>query len=121
MNAEIKDEHKVTKQRLQDVCTLPVLTAKEALDFLGWEYTEGESRFDDIRCCGEPVECSGFFGGTEDLECKKCGKRMHDLFGVTPVSNSTATVLNPNDYDCSDNRHWVAIIPETGKGNQNAI
>ena len=111
-----KDNKQMKNKKLQDICAYPVRTTKEALDYLGWEYAERENRFDDIKCCGEPVECSGYFGGTEDLECSKCGKRMHDLFGVTPVSNATATHLSPNDYDWSDNRHWVAILPNLSKG-----
>ena len=106
----------MTKPKLQTVTSLPLYTTKEALDQLGWQYTEGENRFDDIMCCGKPVDCSGFFGSTEDLECSVCGKHMHDLFGVTPVSNSTATMFISDDYDWSDGKHWVVIIPEVKVG-----
>lgn len=100
------------KKNLQNFCEYPVLNAKEALDYLGWEYTDdGNGNYSDIKCCGELIECTGFFGGTEDLECKKCGKHIHDLFGVTQITNSTCTILNPKDFEVEENRHWVAIVP----------
>ena len=100
------------KKKLQDICSLPVLTAGEAINFLGWQYTKDGTRYDDIKCCGSLVACSGYFGGTEDLECEICGKRMHDLLGVTHVSNSACTILFPSEFDLSDDKHWIAILPK---------
>ena len=97
------------KKKLQDICKYPIMNIKESLDYLGWEYTDDEEgNYTNIKCCGKLVECSGFFG-TEDLECLKCGKAMHDMFGVTPTSNVTATILNSKDFDVGENRHWAVI------------
>jgi len=97
------------KMKLQDICKYPIMNIKEAFDYLEWEYTDdGKGNYSDIKCCGELVDCSGFFD-TEDLECLKCGKAMHDMFGVTPVSNVTATILNPKDFKVENGLHWAVI------------
>lgn len=106
------------KQPLQSVTTYKVMNIKECLDALGWNYMESNDRYDDISCpCGGEMEFSGFIG-TEVIECKKCGKHMVDLFSPLQTGNSTATVLDPQKFDCSDGRHWI-VIDETG-GEKNA-
>ena len=97
----------MNKKNLQDLTDYKVMTAKECLDKLGWKYTETEKGYEDIKCsCGKEVECSGFFS-TERIECPDCNKRMADMFGVLITGNSTATMLDPNDFDISDKKYWI--------------
>lgn len=110
------ERDKMKKLKLQSITDYKVMCIKDAMDALGFTYVEDKenSRFDNICCCGEPVECSGFFGGTERIECNKCGKYILDLFSPIQNSNSTCSIISVNDYEVEDgNKFWIAI---DGKG-----
>jgi hypothetical protein len=97
------------KPLLQSVTSYKVMNIKECLDALGWNYKESGSEYQDISCpCGGKMEFSGFVG-TEVVECTKCGKRMVDLFSPIRTGNSTATILDPQKYEFSEDLHWIAV------------
>lgn len=97
------------KKKLQEVTPYKVMTPEECFIALGWTYEKNEKRYDNITCpCGGELEFRGFVG-TEVIECQKCKKHMVDLFSPITVSNSACAILDPRDYDYSDNRHWIAI------------
>lgn len=97
------------KPSLQSVTPYKVMNIKECLDALGWNYIETGSEYQDIACpCGGELEFSGFIG-TEVIECTKCKKHMVDLFSPIQTGNSTATILDPEKFDYSEDRHWIAI------------
>ena len=39
---------------------------------------------------------------------------MADLFSPIQTGNSTATILDPKNYDYSDGRNWIAIDNDGG-------
>lgn len=99
------------KGKLQDVTDYKLMTIKECLGVLGWEYISDGDSFDNITCpCSNvDVECSGFFS-TEQIECPKCGKSMTDMFSPIQVSNGLGTVLKRKEWEMDEqNRHWIAI------------
>lgn len=95
------------KRNLQDATDFKVMNIKECLNALGWKYTEDGDNYNDISCpCGGELEFSGFVG-TEVIECQKCGKKMIDLFSPIQTGNATATILDPNNFEVIENRHWI--------------
>lgn len=103
------------KPELQTVTNFIVMSAEECFDTLGWDYTikiEAES-YSDISCpCGGEIEASGYVGA-DVIRCKGCGKSMASLFAPIPQGNH-AVILNPDDFEWSDGRHWVAYDGEDG-------
>ena len=98
------------KKNLQEVTDFKVMNIKECLDALEWNYEDNEESdtYDNISCpCGGELEFSGFLG-TEVIKCNKCGKRMIDLFSPIQTGNSTATILDFNQFEITENRHWIA-------------
>lgn len=97
------------KPKLQSVINYPLMDIKAALTEAGFSYEKSDASYTNIKCCDELCTCSGFFG-TESIECEKCGTIIQDVFGVLQVGNSTATMLNPDDYDIDDFRkHWIVL------------
>ena len=99
---------------LQSTTDFKVMDIKECLDALGWHYKEDGDNYSNITCpCGGEMEFSGFIG-TEVIACKKCGKRMVDLFSPIQTGNATATILDPKKFEIEGNRHWIADNREGG-------
>lgn len=97
------------KKPLQSVTDYKVMDIKECFDALGWDYKDGGDNYSDISCpCGGEMEFSGFVG-TEVVRCKKCGKKMVDLFSPIMTGNATATILDPEKFEIEGDRHWIAI------------
>lgn len=98
------------KGRLQDVTEYKLMSVKECLDALSWEYAESDVGFVEITCPCEHVlvECSGFVG-VDHVECPKCGKSMTDMFSPLRVSSGSCVVLDMNDWEMdAQRRHWIA-------------
>ena len=102
------------KTPLQSIYSIALRTAREALDYLGWQYEEGdEGGFRNISCdCGGEIEFYGFVG-TDQACCTKCEKRMQDGLGIVQTGNATAGLISLKDYSLDEmERHWLAIKPE---------
>ncbi|MDD3041246.1 hypothetical protein [Bacteroides sp.] len=96
--------------RLQDATDYKLMTIKECLDALGWNYVTNGDRFEEITCpCSNiAVEFSGFVG-TDHLECPKCGKFMTDMFSPLQVTSGSCIVLSSKEWEMDDERrHWIA-------------
>lgn len=95
-----------------------VMGVRECLDALGWEYIPTEDGgAKNIMCCGQLVSLIGWVG-TESAFCKKCGKGMQDLLGFLPASKGSAGLIDADDIDLSDGKHWTPhnILGYTGEG-----
>lgn len=111
------DDGKKGKIKLQDLFPEhKLMTIKECLDELGWEYTQnGDHDFNEIKCCGEPVSIGGWVSA-EHANCKKCDKGMQDVTGILPhpaMLERGAGVCQHIDYDKTeipkDGRVWIPI------------
>jgi len=88
-----------------------ILTLKEALDKIGWKYTQiDEHHFDPVFCtCGTKIKYEFLFGRAW---CDNCDIMLQDLTGLVPAGPNTVGLL-----DCevpTDGRAWV-IMKESDK------
>lgn len=96
------------KKLQDDFPNFKVLTLIECLNELYWAYEENNGEYSNVKCdCGGQVVFGGWESSNEHGYCTSCGKGMQDLLAIIPTGEGTQGKIKTDNYDISDNRHWI--------------